>query len=396
VVDEQQPAGGSGISGLIDTIKAKPALFGGVGVLVVAAIVMIIVLAGGGDDDPEATADPGATTTAGPAGGEPAPGVTVAPGGATAADTTTAPDAADPPQAAPVDRNPLNGEVLATPSTDRVVAVKVDNAPEAGPPIAIQEAELVIEAPVEGGLTRLTAMFFANEPQVIGPIRSVRPVDADLLAPWKPFLVTTGGQSFVYREIKAAGIDILDDGTDGLFQQTERRAPYHLVATIPLIELEAGEGAPPVAVLPFGDAELGGTAASSIAIPFSGVADVAWDYDDAAGTYTRTVGGEAYQIYPEFGAELTGFGTDTVIVMKAAQRSAGYQDSAGAEVPTFDVIGFGEIMVFHGGEVRSGQWLRSAQSDGWVFLDDSGAQFTIPAGRVWLEIVPRFVEVTVE
>ncbi len=39
---------------------------------------------------------------------------------------------------------------------DRVVAVKVDNAPEAGPPIGIQEAELIIEAPVEGGLTRLT------------------------------------------------------------------------------------------------------------------------------------------------------------------------------------------------------------------------------------------------
>ena len=42
----------------------------------------------------------------------------------------------------------------------RVVAVKVDNAPEAGPPIGIQDAELIIETPVEGGLTRLTAMFF--------------------------------------------------------------------------------------------------------------------------------------------------------------------------------------------------------------------------------------------
>ncbi len=117
-----------------------------------------------------------------------------------------------------------------------MVAVKVDNSTDAGPPIGIQDAELIIEAPVEGGITRLTAMFFENEPTAIGPIRSVRPVDADLLAPWRPFLVTTGGQDFVYREILAAGVSILDEGTDGLFQQIERRQPYHLVATIPLIE----------------------------------------------------------------------------------------------------------------------------------------------------------------
>jgi hypothetical protein len=394
VVDEQSPSGGSGISGLIDTIKAKPALFGGVGALVVAAIVTIIVLAGGGNGD---DAESAVTTTASPTGGDAAPAVTIPQGDATATDpVTVAGSGEDAPATDPVDRNPLSGEVLAAASSDRVVAVKVDNAPEAGPPIGIQEAELVIEAPVEGGITRLTAMFFENEPKVIGPIRSVRPVDADLLAPWRPFLVTTGGQSFVYREIEAAGVEILDDGTDGLFQQTERREPYHLVATIPLIEKEAGEGAPPVAVLPFGDAALGGSAATSVKIPFSGLADVEWTYDAAVGGYARLVGGEPYQIYPEFGAELAGFTTDTVIVMKAAQRSAGYTDSAGADVPTFDVIGFGAVMVLHGGEVRSGQWLRSAQSDGWVFLDEAGVQFTIPAGRVWLEIVPRYVEVEIK
>ena len=65
-------------------------------------------------------------------------------------------------------------------------------------------------------------------------------------------------------------------------------------------------------------------------------------------------------------------------------------------MPTFDVIGFGDVMVFHGGEVRRGQWLRGAQSDGWIFLDENGASFTIPPGRAWLEIVPRFVDVKVQ
>lgn len=384
-MDDQEPTGGSRFSGLIETVKARPALYGGLGVAVLAAIVVIIVMAfggGGGEEPDDGTSANGSTTTAG------TPAVTVTTGAATAQDTTQAGSSS-----AEVGRNPLTGAVLATPSKVRVVAVKVDNSTEAGPPIGIQDAELVIEAPVEGGITRLTAMFFENEPKVIGPIRSVRPVDADLLAPWRPFLVTTGGQDFVYREIKAAGIEILDEGTDGLFQQIERRQPYNLVATIPLIQNEAGEGAPAVSALPFGDGDFTGSAATSVAIPFSGIADIEWQYDSGSGQYTRIVNGEPYQIYPEYDADLTGFSTDTIIVLKAAQRSAGYTDSAGADVPTFDVIGFGDVMVFHGGQVVTGQWLRAAQSDGWVFLDDNGAQFTLPAGPVWMEIVPRYVEV---
>jgi hypothetical protein len=397
VVDDPTPPSSSGSSSLIDTIKARPGLYGGIGALVVAALILIVVFAVGGGGDGDATADGGgdAPTTAAPSGGDVAPTATVEDSGATAADTTLPETGTDASPPIAIDRNPLSGESLSSASTDRVVAVKVDNAPEAGPPIGIQDAELVIETPVEGGLTRLTAMFFQNEPDVIGPIRSVRPVDADLLVPWKPLLVTTGGQRFVYQELVAGGVAILDEGTDGLFQQIPRRQPYHLVATIPLVEEEAGEGTPPVQVIPFGDAPLGGTSATSIAIPFSGVADVEWRYTEGTG-YTRFVGGEEYQIFPEFSedpADLVGFSTDTVIVLKAAQRSAGYTDSAGADVPTFDVIGFGDVLVFHGGEVRTGQWLRGAQSDGWVFLDDSGAQFTVPPGRVWLEIVPRFVEV---
>ena len=390
-MDEQPTSSGSGMSGLIETIKKRPGLYGGIGAAVIAAIVVIVVLAvgGGGDEPTDDDISAGGTTSTTAS----APAVNAPTGSATAEDTVPGDEPSGP--AAQVDRNPLNGAVLDAASADRVVAVKVDNAPEAGPAIGIQDAELIIEAPVEGGVTRLTAMFFENEPTVIGPIRSVRPVDADLLAPWRPFLVTTGGQSFVYREILAAGVEILDEGTDGLFQQIERREPYHLVATIPLIAREAGEGAPPVAALPFGDAELGGTAASSVAIPFSGVADVRWTYDSGSGRYQRMVNNEPYQIYPDYNAELADFATDTVIVLKAAQRSAGYTDTAGADVPTFDVIGFGDVMVFHGGEVRTGQWLRAAQSDGWVFLDDAGAQFTIPVGSGWLELVPRSVDVEV-
>jgi len=391
-VDQPEQAPEPSGNKVVAAIKEHRVLFGGIlgGVLgAIVGVIIALVLAGGGGGE----AAPSGTT----AGAGAVPKVTLPAAGSVTPVTSSPPVAGsddEPPVVNSVDRNPLTGAPLATPSTNRVIAVKVDNAPAAGPPIGLQDAELVIETPVEGGLTRFTAMFFENEPQVIGPIRSVRPVDADMLAPWKPFLVTTGGQSFVYRAIRAAGIDILDSGTEGLFQQIERRQPYHLVATIPLVALAAGDGAPPVAVLPFGDGGLDGEPATTVEIPFSAVADVEWVYDSASDTYLRKVNGETFQNFPEYNADLADFSTDTVIVMMAAQRSAGYTDSAGADVPTFDVIGFGRVLVFNGGEVRIGQWLRSAQSDGWAFVDESGAQFTIPPGRVFLEVVPRFIDVT--
>jgi hypothetical protein len=64
---------------------------------------------------------------------------------------------------------------------EALVAIKIDNDPQARPQVGLQEASLVIEAPVEGGLTRFTAFYEEGSyPVLAGPVRSVRPVDADL------------------------------------------------------------------------------------------------------------------------------------------------------------------------------------------------------------------------
>ncbi len=375
---DRQPEVPGRLDDLLYRIRSRPLLYGGIGAACLLAVIVILVRALGGGGGDGAAGDSSTTSTS-----------VIAPSDGASSTSTLASAAAG----TSVDHNPLTGESLAASRNDRVIAVKVDNAPEAGPPIGLQDAELIIEAPVEGGATRFTALLFVNEPQVIGPVRSVRPVDADLLAPFEPLLVTTGGQDFVYRELLASGIEIIDETTTGVFQQIERRRPYHLVATMSVVEGMAGGGPPPAPVIPFGDAPLAGDAASSISIPFSGVADVEWSYDDDAGVYTRTVNGAPFEVYAQFDGALAPFTTDTVIVLLAAQRSAGYQDSAGAEVPTFDVIGFGKVLVFHGGEVRTGQWLRSAQADGYVFVDEAGTGFTVPAGRAFVEVVPRTLDV---
>jgi hypothetical protein len=380
-----------------------PLAYGLVGLI--AVIAAIVALTSGGDEDsPTATTDPlaapGSTAPDGSPGATNAPDGTQAPGGtapAPIAGTTPpteapAPGATLPPTQVEVDRNPLNGEPLGDGSTNRVIAVKVDHVGDARPQLGLLEAEMIIETPVEGGLTRFTALYFDSRPRGVGPVRSVRPVDADLLAAFRPILISTGGKDFVYRDLRAAGIELVDRTTPELFQQIERIAPHNLVATVGLVAQELDPGAPRVQVFPFGDQPLGGDPVGSVRIPFSGSMDVEWRYDGER--YVRYENGAEFVTMVDAGLETVSLTTDTVLVLSVAQRSAGYVDSAGADVPTFDVIGFGGFMAFSQGAMVTGEWRRAAQGDGYFLIGSDGTLVTLPVGRVFVEIVPRSIEVT--
>lgn len=375
-----------------------PIAYGMVGI--VALVAAVVALTSGGEEIP-----PGSTTTA--IAGQPAtdaggvqptsPGVPAGP----APITGTTPSTDSPIQGTPLpptqvttDRNPLNGEPLTNSTANRVIAVKVDNVGDARPQLGLIEAEMIIETPVEGGLTRFTALYFNERPRGVGPVRSIRPVDADLLAPFHPILVFTGGQDFVYRDVRAAGIETVDATSPELFQAIERVPPHDRVASVALIAQQFAGGAPPSSPFPFGDGQpLAGEPNASVRIPFSSTRDIEWHYDGER--YVRYENGEVFGTLIEAARiETVPLTTDTVLVLSVAQRSAGYQDSAGADVPTFDVIGFGRFMAFSGGTMVTGEWRRAAQSDGYFLIGSDGSLVRLPVGKVFVEIVPRTIEVT--
>ena len=87
---------------------------------------------------------------------------------------------------------------------------------------------------------------------------------------------------------------------------------------------------------------------------------------------------------------------DTVVIQFVAERSAGYSDAAGAEVPDFDVVGFGAALAFHRGEMVELTWRRGSQGSGTLLFSVDGTPFDLPTGRIIIELLPVGTQVTFE
>lgn len=265
--------------------------------------------------------------------------------------------------------------------SESLIAVKVDNAPEARPQIGLNAARFIVEAPVEGGITRFLAVF-AEGDQLVGPVRSVRPVDVDLVPALATTLVSTGGRPFVVGPLAANGTVLIGADPDGPnpFQRLERPAPHDLFVALGDITPDPVEVGFPGGSLPDGAPD-----AAAIEVPYP--VPVTWDHVD--GTYVRSEGGEPAQVMAGYETDPEPFTSDTVVVMSVGKRLAGYQDVNGAEVPTFDVIGSGRVFVFSAGTVVEGAWTRASLADGYVFRTADGTEFGLPEGRTFIHLLNR-------
>lgn len=268
-----------------------------------------------------------------------------------------------------------------------VLGVRIDNAPQARPQWGLNQADLLIEYPVEGGITRFTAIFDSGNSGLAGPVRSLRPVDGDLISPFTSVLATSGGQDFVVRETAATGIELVVAQLSSLFPSVGNPDPYDTFVDLGLLrdfasDVELGPEGLPVGELPTGDQ------ANTVTMPFDGVSFVF-----ESGAYTRLEGSNAFSVLDLNGQNLAPLTRQTLVVLFAAERPAGYADVNGVPVVTYDVIGSGRLLVFNGGQVIDGIWSRAAQEDPYVFEDANGVEFGLPGGSTYMAVVPRELEV---
>lgn len=274
--------------------------------------------------------------------------------------------------------------------SDVLVAIKVDNSPAARPQYGLGQAPLLVEYPVEGGLTRFTAFYPEGMSGLVGPVRSLRPTDADLLPALTDVVVSTGGRDFVLRDIDATGLINVVAQFSSMFVSVGRPDPYDTFADLEVLDGLVGEVPKEPAGLPSGDLPEPEGSADEIALPFDS-ATLTWDPGRG---YLHMRSGEELETLSIDGSGPSQLTHDQVVVVYAAERSAGYVDSNGVSVNRYDVIGGGDLLVFANGAAYVGSWFRGASEDMFEFFDSRGNPFGLPDGRTYLAVVPRGSQVS--
>src|SRR5690606_31368323 len=112
---------------------------------------------------------------------------------------------------------------------EQPLAVLLDNV-GGYPQHGLREASMIVEMPVEGGLTRLMTIYDRTDPERVGPVRSARDYFVQLAERSSAVLVHDGGSPGAMIAIGASSVPTLNAYSSGqLFARAgERSAPYNL------------------------------------------------------------------------------------------------------------------------------------------------------------------------
>ncbi|MDN5745093.1 MAG: DUF3048 domain-containing protein [Nocardioidaceae bacterium] len=273
----------------------------------------------------------------------------------------------------------LDGDGKSVELDHPVIVTKIDNTDSSAPQVGLSKADLIVEELVEGGVTRLAAFYYSQLPGDIGPVRSMRASDIGIASPADAVIATSGAAGETIARLKKAGVKYFSEGGPGFYRNSGRTAPYNLFTNLKKVAKAASDGKEerPADYLPWGsESDLPkGKPAGSLNVGF-GSRTTSWKFEN--GTYTNT---------NSHAAEGDHFVPDTVLVLRVGIGDAGYKDPAGNFVPESKFVGSGKAQIFHNGQVIDGKWSKTKLGSP-VSLKSAAGDLKVPAGKVWIELVP--------
>jgi Protein of unknown function (DUF3048) N-terminal domain/Protein of unknown function (DUF3048) C-terminal domain len=294
---------------------------------------------------------------------------------------------------APAEPCPLTGETLPgdkQPPDRPVLAIKVENTPDAQPLAGLDNADIVYEEVVEGGITRFVALFHCGTADRIGPVRSIRTTDPKILGPFSdhPLLAFSGGSKGVRNIVADAGMTTLDESSavKAFSRDDGRVAPHNLfTSTKPLwakgSSLAGGEPAPASPFVYGDEATKPNKKARSATIVFSGLATAEWRW--SSGHWVRFLDGSPMML--EHGAPIA---ADNVVIQVVKTTESDFTDVAGYASPEVNLIGQGKAWVLRDGRLIVGKWEREDEGGFTTFRSKSGDEIALKPGTTFVELAP--------
>ncbi len=289
---------------------------------------------------------------------------------------------------------PLTGVGTTEISSDRAVAVVVNNHPQARPQSGLNKADVVYEVLAEGGVTRFVAIFQSEKPENIGPVRSAREYFIDLASGFDSFFIAHGYSPEAKEMLERGEIDNINgmqyDGS--LFKRADfRKAPHNSYITYENIVKGAEmrgygmDNAPEPAVFLSGnEAELlEGTLAEDFMVSYGSPSfDVIYKYNPVEAKYHRFNGSEETVDFESKGPILL----DNILIVQMDHKVV---DNAGRR--EIDMNSGGKGYLFQKGKVNEIQWKKEA---GRIIPYKDGSKAGFVPGKTWINIVPSISDVS--
>jgi hypothetical protein len=305
-------------------------------------------------------------------------GVRVRQAAATPAPTHPATPSPSPSSPAQL-RSPFTGEPVS--SLTPVLAVKIDNSALARPQTGLTDADIVYVLPVEGGLSRLMAIFSSHYPTVAGPVRSARQDDLTLLRQFgTPGFAYSGATPRLLRYIHRTAriVNLYAGTTSGYYRNWNRAEPYNLYAYPRDLLATAASASPAHDIgFRFGPPPPGGKVTKSASVSYP-AASFRFTWSAARGRWLVSMDGT--RAMTTDGGRLA---PATVVIQHTTVRTSSFLEQ-GRRPPFAQSTGSGRALVLRNGQAWAGHWSRPRANDGTSFTTAAGGPMTFARGQVWI------------
>ncbi|WP_344827636.1 DUF3048 domain-containing protein [Actinocorallia longicatena] len=287
-----------------------------------------------------------------------------------------------------VDYHPFTGGK--TGMKNRVLAVKIDNTRPAHPQEGLRSADIVYVEQVEGGETRIMAIFSSHYPKRIGPVRSARISDLHILRQFgKPALAFSGVQSKMKPLIRKAPLyDISQDNGGSAYYRYSggrpggRSAPYNLFGDVKGFLKQAPRASRPKDIgFRFGPAPSGGKPLKRFTAHWP-AEKLTFTWSAKEKRWLTSHNGQ-----PNGAVEGGVLGGRTVVIQYVRTSRSRFHDFLGSYTPYLHTVGKGRAVVLRDGKAWECTWSRPREEDGTTFKTKAGERMTFAPGQVWVAIV---------
>ncbi|MGO8960108.1 MAG: DUF3048 domain-containing protein [Streptosporangiaceae bacterium] len=277
--------------------------------------------------------------------------------------------------------SPFTGEPVK--QLNRVLAVKIDNIVYARPQTGLTAADIVYVLPVEGGLTRFLVIFSSHFPPVIGPVRSARRDDLQLLGQFgRPAFAFSGAQGQLLPVVEHARIVNLYAGVArGYYRDYSRIAPYNLFASTRVLLAQSKRASKARNIgFKFGAPPAGGRVTKSATVTYPAAKFV---FTWSAASHRWLVSMDGVPAKTSAGRR---FAPVTVVIQHTIVRKSLYLEY-GYPPPYAETIGRGTAVVLRNGKAYNVRWSRRNWNGGTTFTTASGHPMIFAPGQVWILLV---------